>query len=147
MAEKKRVVKNTKIDKQRAIQLKTEHNLSYADIARIQGVSPAGVQRAIADILPAESTQRYIAHRSDILARAQEKLLLALDSDKIKSMSGLQIVTALGILYDKEQLEKGISKEKPPVMVVVKGDNATVTVGEKRGRKKEKKIEDDVIDV
>ena len=121
--------KKTKIDKKKALTLKVQNGLSYADIGKIQGVTGQAVQQAIGHMLPVDSTRAYIQGRADILARVQELLLSSLTQDKLNSMSGKDIAVAFGILYDKEKVERGLHHDNPPVMVIVKGDNTTIAVG------------------
>ncbi len=97
------------VDVNKALDLKHNHHLSYAAIAAIQGVTPQAIHQKIKNLLPIPETQVYQDHRGDILANVQLKLLAALDDDRVKDMSGLQLVTAAAILYDKERLERNQS--------------------------------------
>jgi hypothetical protein len=53
--------------------------------------------------------EAYKANRGDILAGIQERIIHTLTDADIKKASMLQRVTAAGILYDKERLERGQS--------------------------------------
>lgn len=53
--------------------------------------------------------KRYKENRADILCLRGKNLLLNLTPEKQSEMTGLQLATAYGILYDKERLERGQS--------------------------------------
>lgn len=53
----------------------------------------------------------YKKCRADILAGMQEKILKEVEGADIKNASLLQKVTTVGILYDKERLERNLSTE------------------------------------
>ena len=95
----------------KALQLRMR-GMSYEDIGKIVGRTKQAVhhrlQPFISD-LPA--LQAYKDYRADLFAAKQAELLLNLTKAKQKDMSGLQMVTALGILYDKERLERGQATE------------------------------------
>lgn len=97
------------VDITQAIDLKYNHHLSYKAIAAIQGVTPQAIHQKIKDLLPIPENQVWMDNRKDILANLQLKLLKELDDEKIKAMSGQQIVTSAAILYDKERLERDLS--------------------------------------
>ena len=101
-----------KLDRKQAIILKTQNGLSYEQIGALQGISKQAVHEAIhkdikAFIADQEVTKSYKEHRADILAGLQVKTLTNLDDTRLKAASALQLVTATGILYDKERLERG----------------------------------------
>lgn len=89
-------------------------NLSLSQAAKILGCAkPTIVQHlhrvdtSWTELVP--GLERYKARRADLLAHKGKTLLSGLTTDKQKDMSGLQLVTAFGILYDKERLERGQS--------------------------------------
>lgn len=101
-----------KLDRKQAIILKTQNGLSYEQIAAINGISKQAVHEAIhkdvkAIMADQEVTRYYKEHRADVLAGLQVKALSNLDETRLKAASALQLVTATGILYDKERLERG----------------------------------------
>jgi len=100
-----------RVDKSKALSLKLNNNLSYKQIAEIQGVTPQAIHSAIKDLLPTPETKTYKEHRADILANIQYKLLSQLDSDRLKKMPAASAVLAACQLYDKERLERGMSSE------------------------------------
>ena len=84
--------------------------LSTRDIAALVGCSHVNVVKRLqrhcddVDLLP-----MHKKHRADILTLSGKKLLQSVTDGTIKEMSGLQRITAYGILYDKERLERGQS--------------------------------------
>jgi len=105
----KKLQKCNKVDKKQAVDLKYNHNLSYAEIAAIQKVTPQAIQQAISNLLPIPETKIYRDHRSDILSEMQRKLLASVDTTTINNASLMQRMASFGILYDKERLERGLS--------------------------------------
>ena len=103
----------SKVDKKKAIQLKMEKNLSYGQIAAIQGVSRQAIHQQIQKFIP--DTQIITAfknNRADILAHAQLKAIesyLSLDIEQHKSLVERRGLVDFGILFDKERLELGKS--------------------------------------
>ena len=97
------------VDIPQAIDLKYNHHLSYAQIAAIQGVTPQAIHQKIKDLLPIPENQVFVDHRADILSNTQLRLLANLDNDKMKQMSGKDLVVSAAVLYDKERLERGMS--------------------------------------
>lgn len=79
-------------------------------------------------IIP-NNTESWKSHRADLLAALQEKIYGAVDEDAIKKMIMSRGMTDLGILYDKERIERGLSDNdtRPLVVIQVKGQ-ATVNV-------------------
>ena len=100
-----------RVDKSKALSLKLNNNLSYRQIADMQGVTPQAIHSAIKDLLPVPETKTYKENRADILAHIQLKLLSQLDDDRLKRMPAASAVLAACQLYDKERLERGMSSE------------------------------------
>lgn len=101
----------SKVDVSQAIDLKYNHHLSYAQIAKIQGCTPQAIHNRIKDMLPIPETQVFIDHRGDILANLQMKLLSHVDDERLKKAPAGSLVLAACQLYDKERLERGQSTE------------------------------------
>jgi len=101
--------KDKKVNTQQAIKLKTENGLSYQQIAKIQGSTPAAVHRDISHLLPTESTEVFKSKRADILARLQERILTTIDDKDIQKAPLGSRVLAVAQMYDKERLERGQS--------------------------------------
>ena len=107
------------VDVSQAINLKYNHHLSYEQIAAIQGVSKQAVHQKIKDLLPIPETQVYINHRADILAHLQWRLLQEIDRGRLKKASLYQLVGALGLIYDKERLERGQSTSNHAIGILI----------------------------
>lgn len=133
-----------RVDISTALDLKLNHNLSYARIAKIQGVHPSAVHKQLKDLLPTAETRTFQENRADIFSEAQLKLLSQIDAPRLKKMTIRDAIVSLGILYDKEQLERGNSPTTKPILVIVKGDNTSVTIGDVTASKVS---DDDTIDI
>ena len=83
-----------RVDKSKALSLKLNNNLSYRQIAELQGVTPQAIHSAIKDLLPVPETKTYKENRADILAHIQLKLLSQLDDDRLKRMPAASAVLA-----------------------------------------------------
>ena len=57
----------------------------------------------------AENLELFKKHRAEVMATSASMLVNSLTPADIKEMNGLQKITAFGILYDKERLERGQS--------------------------------------
>lgn len=115
--------RKSKLDVSKMLELKTVNQLSYSEIAAIDGTTPQNIHSKIKDLLPTEETKTYQEHRADILSNLQLKLLSNLDDDRLKKASAFQLVGAAGLLYDKERLERGQSTEN---IAQIHGDIAKV---------------------
>lgn len=115
--------RKSKLDVSKMLELKTVNQLSYSEIAAIDGTTPQNIHSKIKDLLPTEETKTYQEHRADILSNLQLKLLSNLDDDRLKKASAFQLVGAAGLLYDKERLERGQSTEN---IAQIHGDIAKI---------------------
>ena len=115
--------RKSKLDVSKMLALKTVNQLSYSEIAAIDGTTPQNIHSKIKDLLPTEETKTYQEHRADILSNLQLKLLSNLDDDRLKKASAFQLVGAAGLLYDKERLERGQSTEN---IAQIHGDIAKI---------------------
>ena len=97
------------VDVSKALDLKYNHNLSYEEIAAIQGVSKQAIHNRLKNLLPIPETKTFMENRGDILASFQAKMLANLDDEKINKMAGDRLVWSAAVLYDKERLERGMS--------------------------------------
>ena len=83
-------------------------NLTVGQIGTLLGCSPQNVTLRLSRIKEdLEGLENYKKHRADVQAWHQRKILNSLSDEDIKKSSMLQKVTAIGILYDKERLERG----------------------------------------
>jgi transposase len=111
----KREVNNA--NRERRLKMKMG-GMTYAEIGRIEGISKVSVYKQINHLIPNEQDlEIYKKHRADILASKQVELLQALTPDKIKDASALQLITGMGILTDKERLERGQSTQNVETIV------------------------------
>ena len=84
--------------------------LSYRAIAQEVGGDVANVYRRIKHHEASqEGTELYKLHRGDIFAALQERLISSLSDDEIQKMAPRDRILGVGILYDKERLERGQS--------------------------------------
>jgi hypothetical protein len=106
-----------KVDAATALKLRVDNQLTYTQIANIQGVSKQAIHKSIAHLLPTEDTKTYKERRADVFAKLQLDILSTIDSAAIKDSSLLQRVTSASILYDKERLETGKSSANIAVLI------------------------------
>lgn len=112
------------VDIAKALKLRLK-NVSYQDIADLFGVTKPTVYSILQPYLSTTvNLEAWKNHKADIFAAKQAELLFNLTPEKQKEMSGLQLVTAMGILYDKERLETGQATE----ITGIKGLIATMEV-------------------
>ena len=99
---------------------------SYREIAQITGISKDRINRKIKDLLPTYNTEQYKTLRADILAEMQRKLLLQCDPERLKKMPAASAILAACQLYDKERIERGLSNNDQPIMVIIKSPSVTI---------------------
>ena len=92
---------------------------SCREIAELTGVHKATIARQLKHLRPRKATQIYQSLRADILAEMQRKILSSCTPAEIKKMAIRDKFTAYGILYDKEQAERGVTTGKSAPMVVI----------------------------
>jgi predicted DNA-binding protein YlxM (UPF0122 family) len=104
-----------KVDKSKALKLRLENNLTYQEIADIQGVTKQAIQSALSKLIPQkDSIEPFKKHRSDIFANTQMKMLNAyhnLTDDEQKELVKRRGLVDMGIIYDKERIESGKSTD------------------------------------
>jgi len=101
--------------------------LTHEAIAKSLGVSRGAVTKALKKVPPsvlaARNVETFRNARADIFAEAQRLALTYLmDPTKLKAASPQQLMTVIGILYDKERLEQGKATEHVAVAQVSKLD-------------------------
>jgi len=85
-------------------------DLTLKQISVILGCSEANVHKRLKGFAPVQvKIDRYKRHRADLLTLTQATLHDSITPDVINEATLLQRTTALGILYDKERLERGQS--------------------------------------
>jgi predicted DNA-binding protein YlxM (UPF0122 family) len=111
------------VDTSKALSLRLENNLSYQQIADIQGVSKQAIHAALKELLPTEETNVYKNQRADILANLQTKIIKSIDDADIKKAPFGSRILAMAQLIDKERLERGQSTEN---IAQIHGDIAKI---------------------
>lgn len=82
--------------------------LSYSEIGKILGCSKQNIDKRLQPFKTSiDNLQAIKDHRADNLAVVSSVILNKLTTDDIKKASLQQKVTAYGILYDKERIERG----------------------------------------
>ena len=80
-----------------------ELGVSRAAVIKRRKNLPAGVL--------APDIKEFRVKRADIFAEVQKLALQYITPDKLKKASLQQLATLLGVMYDKERLEKGLATE------------------------------------
>ena len=95
-------------DVSRALDLRLNHRLTYEEIGKVLGVTRQSIHKKIRHLIPTEQTKEFVTNRAEIIAHQQLRLLSAgLTDAKLKKISSRDAVVSMGILYDKERLERG----------------------------------------
>ena len=110
--------KRQKVNVAAALDLKLNHDLSYAQMAPLLGVTPAAIHKRLKHLLPDENTKYYQNHRADIFSHAQLQLLSQVDARRLRKIGIRDAVVSTGILYDKERLERGQSTANADMRVL-----------------------------
>jgi IS30 family transposase len=76
-------------------------------IEAILGLDHTTIARRLQHLTPRKTTEIYKQMRADILAEKQRQLLM--QSNRRTPKEQLSLITAMGICYDKERLERGMS--------------------------------------
>ncbi len=86
--------------------------LTHQQIADLVGCSKTNVTERLQTVTQEiDSVKNFKKHRADTFAVIGHRLINSLTPEVIKEMSGLQMMTAAGIAYDKERLERDLSTE------------------------------------
>ena len=89
-----------------------KQGLSYAEIGKMTGKSKQAVHQRLQPYKDAiENLPAFKENRADIFAIHQQRLLNSLTDDDIKRIPPGSRFTGVGILYDKERLERDKSTE------------------------------------
>ena len=92
--------------------LASNTELSKTQIAEMVNTSLPNVCQTLSRYgIDLNNAEPYKKHRAEILAGLQDKILNEVKAEDIKSASLLQKVTTVGILYDKERLERNLSTD------------------------------------
>jgi hypothetical protein len=89
-----------------------KRGLSYSRIAQAVGCSDTNVKQRLAPFKDAiDGLKSYKENRADIFAIHQQRVLENVTTEKLQKAQLNTLMPALGILYDKERLERGQSTE------------------------------------
>jgi hypothetical protein len=91
-------------------------NLSSSQIAKLLNCHSSAIRARLTDhCYMAENLESFKNHRPDLLAMHQSQILSNVATAKVKPPRTVRdlkdAVTAFGILYDKERLERGMSTD------------------------------------
>ncbi len=72
--------------------------------------------------IDSNTTESFKKHRAEVIAGYQERILAGIDPNALKSSTPRELkdsLTAFGILYDKERLERGLSTSNTAISCVL----------------------------
>jgi hypothetical protein len=102
-------------------------SLTHKQIAKANNVSQQAVSQMFARYgIDHNYLESFKTHRADILAGLQETVVGTLSLDDIKGASFRDRTVALGILYDKERLERGQSTSNSSVFFQIVAESDQV---------------------
>jgi hypothetical protein len=92
--------------------------LSERQTAELVGCSKTNVHLVFERYgINSKTTEDFRTHRADILAGLQDRILKSLTDEALKKTPAIQLITAAGILFDKERLERNQSTGNYSVIV------------------------------
>ena len=93
--------------------------LSYQDIADLVGCSkPNVIERLQTCGYDPKRLKNFTKNRADMLAHLQSELLNSLTPEAINDIPAHHRMLAMGILYDKERLERGKSSQNISIVEI-----------------------------
>lgn len=99
---------------------KLEKRLTDQDIADLVGCTRTAISKRLKpykeDI---EALRHFKKNKGDVLALHQRRMLKHLTSAKLKKASPRDLTTCFGILYDKEQQERGGGDNKNQISIIL----------------------------
>ena len=103
------------------LQIAQEHpDLSPADVAAVADADRSTVTRTLAQYGGDYGiVKQFKAHRADIFAAMQERLVASCTAAEINKATLMQRMASVGILYDKERIERGLSDQGTAPLVVI----------------------------
>jgi hypothetical protein len=128
-------IKDNQISKPIKSKSQKVHELIKAGCQQVNRLSEAaGCDKALASRIlktyniKQEHVITYKEHRADIFAGIQQSIMSSINSNDIKKASLFQKAGVVGLLYDKERLERGLADTgSKPLVIIVKG-NAQIAV-------------------
>lgn len=113
--------------------------LTQAEVARLYGVHPSSISAMMSrHRVSLQSLDTLKKHRADVFASISARILNSITEKDITSATLLQKLTAIGIIYDKERLERGKSTANISVkdtLQVVQEKLREITAEEEKLRK------------
>lgn len=111
-----------KWDMGKAIELRMA-GMSYGDIAKFFSIPKPTVQARLKPFFGKEAdVPAFKAHRADLFAGQQVRLLSAITDKDIEKASLRDKVIAAGVLYDKERLERGQSTSNVSMLFTISAE-------------------------
>ena len=102
------------------ITMATNTDASATEIAKTANVSTQAVYQTLERHgISYKRLESYKNNRADILAGMQTKILKHIDEARLKKASAFQLIGSLGLLYDKERLERGQGSGDKPMLIIV----------------------------
>jgi hypothetical protein len=122
---------------QKIVELKTNNpNLTTTQIGKMVDCSHVNVVHVLQRYgLAHREVKDFISNRANVFAGMQHRLLSSVTDADIKKTPVGSRVLAAAQLYDKERIERGLSNNDQPVMIII------------RDRQQPAKVEGDVIDI
>jgi DNA-binding CsgD family transcriptional regulator len=116
------------------IDLVRQHpELNQSQIAKIADVDHSTVSVTLARYgVDTGQVETFKRHRADVLAGLQAKILASITSEDVKKSPFASRIMAVGILYDKERIERGLSDQgtAPLVVIQIRSDRATIATNQ-----------------
>lgn len=106
---KKPQKKHTKVDVQKALNLRVNNKLSYREIAALQGNHPTSVHKALQRFLPDDKSRDFQTNKADILNKVQMMIVEQVDSKRLKGASLNNLAYAFQNFHNSERLDRGES--------------------------------------
>jgi hypothetical protein len=99
------------VDIDQAAKLRATTDLSLADIAAIQKVTPQAIHKQLQSLDGKAMLDKYKQERADCLAGLQAEIIASVDAATINKARLGERMVAVGVLYDKERLERNQATE------------------------------------
>ena len=107
--------------------------LKVTEIANLTGCTHSAISQRLADI-DIDSLMNFNKYKDQVLEHKQREVLNELTDAKVKSMTGLQLITGAAILEDKIRIIRGQATDIQDVRVLsVDLDKAVKRLREARG--------------
>jgi hypothetical protein len=119
---------------------KAEHpDLTVREIAAINKCDHAHVVRTLKTYgIDHGAVESYTKHRSSIFAGLQSRIIASITKSDIKAASLLQRLSALGILYDKETIERTGSDGSAKPMIQINIGQAQLSAAQHSQRQEDR---------